>query len=293
VIENQLVTVIIPAYNRVDYVDQAICSVLDQTYSAIQLIVIDDGSSDGTIEKVQTYINHLELLSHPGHSNRGQSASINLGLERAQGKYIAILDSDDYWESEKIEKQVAYLECHPDIGLVYSNGYAVDSNGNILYSCHGDDHQETNDPGRVLLDCYFLLPQNALVRKSVYDKVGKFDESYRAAQDHDMLIRISEVTRFAYIPDYLWYYRRHSDSISSRSEMLRWKNGFRILDAARLRYPYDRSVIRKRRAVLNYRLGCCYYKDRKLVSSLTHMITAAVLDPLRAFRVVLGVERKG
>ncbi len=87
--EHPLVTVVIPAYNRADYIEQTIDSVLDQTYPRVQLIVIDDGSTDGTYEKIEAYGNRLELLTHPGHRNKGQSASINLGLRQARGKYIA------------------------------------------------------------------------------------------------------------------------------------------------------------------------------------------------------------
>jgi len=288
-----LVSVIIPAYNRVDYIDQAVQSVLGQTCKNVELLVVDDGSNDGTYEKLQNYDTRLHLLTHAGHANRGQSASINLGLDSAQGKYIAILDSDDYWTPNKLEVQVDYLERHPNIGLVYSNGYGVDASGNITYNFYSDDHRETNEPGRVLMDCYLLLPQNALVRKNVYDQAGRFDESYRAAQDHDMLIRIAELTRFAYLPDYLWYYRRHGDSISSKNQLLRWKNGFKILKAARHRYPYALSVIRKRRAVLNYRLGICYFAEHKMIRAMGHMLMALLQDPRRAIRVAIGIDKHG
>ena len=253
--DNQLVTVVIPAYNRVNYIEQTIGSVLDQTYPQIQLIVIDDGSTDGTYEKIQAYGDRLQLLTHPGHLNRGQSASINLGLRQASGKYIAILDSDDYWAPEKLDIQVDFLEKHPDIGLVYTNGYAVNAEGEILYAIYDNNHKEYNDTDAVLLDCYILLPQNSLVRKSVYDKAGFFEESYRSAQDHDMLIRIAEITKFAYLQDFLFFYRRHPGSISSTQQALRWETGFRILEKAGQRHPYKPTTLRKRKAVLHYRIG--------------------------------------
>ena len=120
--------------------------------------------------------------------NKGQSASINLGLQSARGEYVAILDSDDYWMLDKIEKQVRYFEENPEVGLVYGNCNYVDANGKVLYRLYGDDHVELSDPGRLLLDCYFLLPNNSLVRKDVIDKAGYFNETFRAAQDHDMAI---------------------------------------------------------------------------------------------------------
>jgi glycosyltransferase involved in cell wall biosynthesis len=288
--KHPLVTVVIPAYNRVDYIEQTIDSVLDQTYPEVQLIVIDDGSSDGTHEKIEAYGNRLELRTHPGHVNKGQSASINLGLRQARGKYIAILDSDDYWAPEKLDVQVHFLEKNPDIGLVYTNGYAVNAEGEVIYQIYGNNHKENNDADAVLLDCYILLPQNSLVRKSVYDNAGFFEESYRSAQDHDMLIRIAEITRFAYLQDFLFFYRRHSGSISSTQQALRWETGFRILENAGQRYPYKRATLRKRKAVLNYRIGRIRLQERRYLSGTVHLGRAFMLDPQRAFKVMLGLE---
>lgn len=286
-----LVTVIIPAYNRFDYIDQTIRCVLDQTWPAIQLIVVDDGSTDGTLDRISSYGDRLELLTHPGHANRGQSASINLGLGHARGCYIAVLDSDDYWELNNLEILVDYLERHPDTGLVYSNGYGVDSEGKIIYRCYAPDHVEHNDPNRILLNCYVTAPASWLVRKTVYDGVGGFEESYRSAQDHDMLIRIAEVTRFAYLPDYLWYYRRHGNSISSTQQATRWETGFRILENARHRYPYRAATLRKRKAVLNYRMGKVRLLGRHYISAAGFLLRALLLDPARAVKVLLGMDR--
>ena len=286
------VTVIIPAFNRVNYIDKTIQSVLDQTYSNIQLIVVDDGSADGTFEKIKLYKDKLLLLTHKNHINKGQSSAINLGLKHTNGKYIAILDSDDYWDPKKLKIQVSYLEANDGIGLIYSNGYAVDANDNILYSIYSDTHIEHNDPNKVLLDCYILLPQNSLVRKEVYDKLPNgFNENYRAAQDHDMLIRISEKTQFAYLNDYLFFYRVHEDSISKKSQRIRWNNGFKILACAKNRYPYKSSTIRKRYAVLNYRLGKCCISDKQILLAIKHFLLALLFDPFRSVKVVIGIDK--
>lgn len=285
-----LVSVIIPAFNRRDYIDETVQSVLKQTYPHVELIVVDDGSTDGTYEKLQEFQDRILLLSHSGRLNKGQSIAINLGLSRAKGEYVAILDSDDYWAEEKLFLQVDYLMRHENIGLVYGNGYCVDAKGNILYPFYDDLHYENNDPNRVLLDCYLLLPQNALVRKAVYEEVGFFEESFRAAQDHDMLIRIAEKTQFGYIPNYLFYYRRHGASISFNGQEQRWKNGFKILERAKNRYPYSSTTIRKRLAVLNFRMGQVFWRKKQYLKSLPYLLKAGLLDPLRAFLVIGGKE---
>lgn len=286
------VSVIIPAYNRVDYIDQAITSVLQQTYANIELIVIDDGSTDGTYEKIKDYGDKLTLLTHQQRCNRGQSAAINLGLLRASGEYIAILDSDDYWELDKLKTQVDFFEKNPSVGLIYSNGYAVDAVGKQLYPIYNSEHTEPNDPNAVLLDCYIALPVNSLVRKNIYDRVGDFNENYRAAQDHDMLIRIAEVAELAYLPSSLWYYRRHADTISSKHQGVRWNTGVKILQEAQKRYPYQSRTIRKRRAVLYFRLGMDHKAKKRVISSLWFLLKAFFLDPIRAVKVVFGYEKR-
>jgi glycosyltransferase involved in cell wall biosynthesis len=286
------VSVIIPAYNRVNYIDQTISSVLDQSYHNVELIVVDDGSTDGTYEKILSYGDKLTLLTHKNRANKGQSTAINLGLANATGKYIAILDSDDYWGLDKLEIQVSYLEEHPDVGLLYTNGYAVDASGEILYPIYTDSHVEHNEPDNILLDCYILLPQNSLVRKNIYDQLAGFNESYRAAQDHDMLIQIAEKTIFTYLPDKLFYYRVHDDSISKKGQRVRWTNGFKILECAKNRYPYRPSTIRKRKALLNYRLGICCIAEKRRMRAVGHMLTAFILDPVRAIKVATGLEKR-
>ena len=285
------VSVIIPCFNREKFLPEAIESVLNQTYSNIELLTIDDGSTDGTREILSRFQDRgVTLLEHPGRINKGQSASINLGLSLSKGEYIAILDSDDYWDTQKIEKQVRFLESNPDIGLVYGNGYGVDEKGNPLYRIYEDGHTEHSNPCRVLMDCYFLVPNNALIRKSVLDQTGGFDETMRAAQDHDMAIRIAEVTPLGYLNETLFYYRRHPDSISNTRADQRWKTGFIILDKARKRYPYPNKIIRKRRAVLHFRMGQCLMEKKHYLRAGIHYLAAGILDLPRAISVLTGSE---
>lgn len=285
------VSVLIPLYNRKKYIEETVNSVLSQDYSDIELIVIDDGSSDGGDKLVEKYAadNKLIFLRQPGNINRGQSASLNLGLSRATGEFIAILDSDDLYAPGKIKKQVDYLKNNPEIGLVYGNGKAIDEKGDALYEINYDDKHETSDPNDILLDCYFLLPQNSLVRASVYKEAGNFDESLRSGQDHDMLVRIYEVTEIAHQSIDSFRYRRHRDSISANNLENRWRCGLIILDKAISRYPYKRVTIRKRRAVVNFRLAQALINKRMLsVEAFGRLLYAGILDPRRALSTLFN-----
>ncbi len=284
------VSVVVPVFNRGQYIREAIDSVLAQTFRDLEIIAVDDGSTDGSRAVLDSFGEAIRVIEHPNRANRGQSASINLGLRAARGEFIAILDSDDVWLPEKLAIQLGYLDAHPETGLVYGNGWAIDETGRRRYPIYGPEHREDSDANRVLLDCYFFLPTNSLVRAGIMRKAGFFDESLRAAQDHDMAIRIAEITRLAYVNESIFYYRRHSDSISVKSADRRWRNGFLILNKAAARHPYPASVIRKRRAVLHFRLGQCEAKSRRFARALSHFMLAALLDPHRALAVLTGKQ---
>jgi glycosyltransferase involved in cell wall biosynthesis len=288
--EYPIVSVIIPCFNREEYIATTIDSVLSQTWPNIELIVVDDGCIDGSRAILESYGNRIIIYEHAGRTNKGQSAAINLGLGNCRGKYIAILDSDDLFAPEKIEKQVKYLEDNPEIGMVYANGKAIDENGKELFSLHSKGHQPPSGPESVLENCTFNLPSNSLVCRSVYDNAGLFDETLRSAQDHDMAIRICEVAKVGYIDEYLWFYRRHAGSISHTKIKERWRNGFRILDAACKRYPYPGRTRNRRRAVLNFRLGQCYMEEKSFIRAGIYFLKAGLLDPLRSLDVMRGRE---
>jgi len=289
--ELALVTVIIPVYNRERFLRATVDSVLAQTYPAVELIAVDDGSTDGSRGILEEYGDRLRLLAHPDGGNKGQSAAINLGLESARGEYVAILDSDDLFAPEKLARQVAYLEANPDVGVVFANGCVMDADGVPRYPIFPEGHVITDDPAELLLDCSINVPSNALIRKSVLDRVGGFDETMRSAQDHDMLVRLAEQTRFGYVDEVLWYYRRHGQSQSGQFARRRWETGFRILDKACRRYPYGRTVRRRRLAVLHFRLGQCAVEERRYGEAAWRFLLAGLLDPRRAAAVVLRRER--
>ena len=284
------VVVIIPSYNREKYIRATIDSALSQTYSNIDVAVVDDGSSDRSREILIGYGDRIRFFEHEARENRGQSASINLAMRETTGRYVAILDSDDVWTVDKIEKQVVFLEKHPEFGIVYGNGFAIDENGKILYKLIPPGHQEKSDPRRMLLECHFNIPSNALVRRSAYEQAGEFDETLRSSQDHDMAIRLLEITNAAFLDEPVWYYRLHPDTQSLKHAKRRWMNGFRILEKACRRYPYGWGVKRRRLAVLHFRIGQCFSSEGAYYRAAKNFLFAGVFDPARAARVLMGME---
>ena len=287
---SQKVSVIIPCYNREKYIRKTIDSVLSQTYPVLEIVAVDDGCTDATREILDSYESEIKVLEHPGRVNKGQSAAINLGIRSTSGEYISILDSDDVFKVQKIKKQVNFLEENPQFEVVYSNALTIDGEGNIHYPALPPDHKDDGNPCDILLKCPMGCPSAYLVKRSAYEKAGYFDESLRSAQDHDMVIRLAEVSKIAYLSEILWYKREHGDSISQLHAERRWRAGFDILEKACRRYPYGNKIKKMRLAVLHFRMGQCFYKKKEYHRSVTGFVMAAMLDPIRALKVVLRKE---
>lgn len=277
------VAVIMPCYNSGKYLAQTIESVLNQSYQDYQFIAGNDGSSDNTAEILGDYADRITVVNHPDFGNHGQAATYNLCLKHANAEYIAFIDNDDLWHPDKLQKQVEVLDSNPDVGLVYTNGNVIDGNNKPLYSFFGSSHQETNEVGAVLLDCYIRTPSTVMVRSSVLQAAGAFEEGI--IPDHDMWIRIKELANFYYINENIFSYRIHNEQLSHTSAEKMWRDGFGTLERAMNRYPYPSYIRRKRLAVINYRLGALSIKKRNL-SSIGYFLLACFYDPFRAFNKI-------
>lgn len=261
------VSVIIPCYNSSKFIRKTIESVVDQNFEFLEIIAVDDGSKDETRTILEGYLPTLKIkiLSHPNHANLGQGPSFNLAIRESKSNLIAFLDSDDLWYPCKVREQVKIFQRFPDVGLVYTNGYVIDDQDNILYKLFPDNHREENITGKILRKCYIRSPSLVMVRREMFTKTGLF-QSYRHAIDHDMWVRMSEITKFYYIPEFLSAYRKHKSQRSFRRAM--WECGFDVLRDACNRYSYGGHLKRKRLAVLHYRLAQYDWRHRDFSRAL-------------------------
>ena len=279
------VAVIIPCFNSSKFIEKTIESALTQDYKDLEIVAIDDGSTDETRKILESYLPKVRILSHPNNSNLGQAASLNLGIRESKSDLIAFLDSDDIWYPKKIEEQVKIFQRYSYVGLVYTNGYVIDENDKILYKLLPDDFQEENIPGKILLKCYIRTPSTVMVKREELKKIGLFKPYLRNGQDHDMWIRMSEVTKFYYIPNILAAYRKHPGQISSRRRL--WEEEFTILREACKRYRYGLNLRRKRLAVLYYRLGEYDWTHDNYFKALLNFSQASMFDALRGFGFII------
>ena len=207
------VTVVIPAYNAEAYLRQAIDSVLAQTHSDLELLVVDDGSTDGSRELAESVDDRrVSVVSGP---NRGPGFARNIGLRNAAGSFVAFLDADDYWLPEKLEKQLSVMRTHPTylgIGALMRyeslDGKPLGIAGQVI----GADDLQDISTARLMP---FTL-SSALFSKSAIDALEGFDESLEVASDLDLITRLAAIGEIACVPEVLGAYRVHDGSISAR-----------------------------------------------------------------------------
>lgn len=198
------VSVIIPAYNKAEFTIRAVNSVLSQTYGNIEIIVVDDGSTDDTPEKLSHYKNRIV---YHRKRNGGACSARNTGIKMAAGEYIALLDCDDLYYPEKIQKSVACLEADPRIGFVYTGADFIDENDRVVSEYKNFGFLESGQITSRLLEKNIICNSTILMKKECFDRVGFFDEKIFIPADWDMWIRLSERYKAGFINENLTGYR--------------------------------------------------------------------------------------
>lgn len=207
-----VISVVIPVYNGAKTIKETIESVLDQTYENFELIVINDGSQDDTLAIIANIQDQrIKVFSYP---NAGLSASRNRGFGRSCGEFIAFLDADDLWTTDKLESQLKALQQNLQAAVAYSWTDHIDECGQILgpdshVSCSGNIYE------RLLLGNILSCGSNNLIRTQALNKVGDFDELLKAAEDWDMWLRLAAQYEFVGVPRPQVLYRISSSSMST------------------------------------------------------------------------------
>lgn len=206
------ISVVIPVYNGEETIKETIESVLSQTFSDFELIVIDDGSQDSTLEKLSTIQDsRFKIFSYP---NGGVSTSRNRGISQASSDYISFIDADDLWTPDKLEAQYKALQENPQAAVAYSWTDHIDESGEFFRQ--GPHFNLTGDIyAKLLLVDFVGSGSNPLIRKQALIEVGGFDESLTPAADWDMWLRLAACYEFVVVPAVQILYRVSSSSMST------------------------------------------------------------------------------
>ncbi len=216
------VSIVTPSFNQVRFLEATIRSVLDQDYPNIEYIVIDGGSSDGSVEIIERYSDRLAYWESA--PDRGQTDAINKGFERASGDYFAWLNSDDTYRLGAVRSAVEYLQSHPEIGMVYGDAYYIDGAGQVVghYPAGETDY-------RRLRRGITTIPQQAMFfRANLWKMVGPLDPSFFYAMDYDLWVRLAAVSPIALHREKWANFRLHGDSKSLTAAYRCWPEMVRV-----------------------------------------------------------------
>jgi glycosyltransferase involved in cell wall biosynthesis len=219
------VTIIIPAFNHERYIEQALLSAIDQDYTELEIIVIDDGSTDNTpsvIERVIAQSSKGRDIFFDRQSNKGLSRTLNIGLKMATGEFVQFLASDDAYLPAKTKKCAGLLETLPkSVAAIYCDGYIIDENNKKLMRFSEEFLRPfSSNTRKELLVANWIPAMGTIYRKDALLTVGGFDESLET-EDYDLLLRLAESFNVISIKDPLFLYRRHSTNHSKNLVRMR------------------------------------------------------------------------
>ncbi|HJR05816.1 MAG TPA: glycosyltransferase [Pyrinomonadaceae bacterium] len=283
------VSISIPSYNHAGFLAAAIESVLTQTYQNIELIIVDDGSTDGSLQIAEDYAarhpSRIKVFTHPNHQNRGISATVNLGWEKSTGEYWSGLPSDDMLYPNKVEEQVAFMETHPEIGWVYCYAHFVNGDGRRRpeWGLFGTDITRAPSPLERLIEGNVIPGMTALMRRSFVERIAPHDETL-IYSDWDFWVRLVAHAPVAFLPRALVKYRVHSYNTSVgnlQQEELDLDRSVEVL--RKLRRQADDIggglALPRVQALLDLQLAFIIYLMQDTAQAAEHLAAAFATDP--------------
>ncbi len=217
-----LVSIITPSYNQARYLEETICSVLGQSYPYIAYMIVDGGSTDGSLEVIQRYAGRL--AGWVSERDQGQTDALNKGFSRATGDILAWLNSDDTYLPGAVAEAVAFLQSHPEAGMVYGDANLVNESGQVI-----SKFPAAQTDYRRLRRGYVHIPQQAaFFRAALWRQVGPLDPSFYFAMDYDLWVRLSRLAPLCYHPRLWANFRLHQGGKSVISDERCWPEMLRV-----------------------------------------------------------------
>lgn len=243
------ISVIIPAYNASKTILETIQSIQAQTFEDFELIVINDGSTDGTLDLL-TKIDEprLRICSY---DNGGLPVARNRGIVQSSGQFISFIDADDLWKPDKLKLQLEALQKHPEAGVAYSWTAFIDEKSEFLYAWEPLLFEGNVYP-QLLVRNFISSGSNILVRREFIESAGEFDPSLKSVEDWDYYLRLAALCPFVLVPQYQILYRRSSQSMTSKVEVME-KANLIVIERAFKMAPAELQFLKKRSLANAYR----------------------------------------
>ncbi len=293
-----LVSVIIPTYNRANTVCRSIDSVINQTYEFIEIILVDDGSTDNTTEKLLAYGERIKIIFQ---LNKGPSSARNNGANHANGEIIAFLDSDDTWMAEKIERQVKLMMRHGNyVPCCVCNARTI-TNGVLTLTSFEKSNLRSKleegywlNPAELLATRFLLFNQVATIRRDVFKKIGGFKEQLRILEDYDLAFRLSLIGPWAYLSEVLVTKYDEADGlgVSSMNDPLKQSVAWKKVLEGLLLESFDNHINIKNMISENLKEVSIELKAIRMVGSNGTIIPFIGKIALYLLRIKLAIRRR-
>ncbi len=300
-----LVTVIIPTFNRRAWIGECLDSVLGQTYRNTEIIVVDDCSTDGTVEWLRSEEKYSSVIVHEQEKNGGASVARNTAIAMAKGELIVFIDSDDMLKPEHIETAVEHFEQHAELGLFCCDSTMIDAGGSIILD--GKTwHQTLSDAKNVEVKTGFRSLADVFaysncfpgftLRREVFAELGGFDQPIFPADDYDLALRVA-ASRFKvyYLHKPLCLRREHDGQCSGIENSV--KTQVKLLEAlkkaaANPEIRKDKRLVKKRLADAEFELGVSQIKEGQRAGGLGMLARGIAKDPAQISRIARMLGRK-
>lgn len=271
------ISIIVPTYNRAEFIVEAVESVFAQTVTDWELIIVDDGSTDNTVELLEPFLAD-QRVTYQKQENQGQAVARQQALKIATGDYIAFLDSDNRWLPQRLELGLTALSNHSNAAVSYGDIITIDDNG-IETSRHNMRRYSGAIAPQLLRD-NFVSMNTSLVRKSAIDKIGGMRAEVRRGDDYDLWLRLSAENEFIYIPEFMADYRVMDDQISSNKDG-RFVSNREIVSNFHKHYPHAVSALQRRRAWSSFFVRKASYEasTKRHVQALSDLVRAVIQHP--------------
>lgn len=284
-----LVSVIIPAYNSAHYLTGAVDSILAQTFTDFEILVIDDGSTDDTGQVMARYGAPVRYIRQP---NSGVAAARNRGIAESQGRYVAFLDADDTWMPQKLERQVRALEAGGGSGVCYSAFTVVNSDLKFLFNRHSQ-RQATALEDLLLRGNVVGSICTVLCERSLLENAGGFDPAFSQCADWDLWVRLAVQTEFLYVDEPLVTYRQHDASMSRNAPLLEY-DSLQVLHKGFAMPALSESLRAQRSAALarNYMVLAGTYFHARYYLDFIRCVARAVMMDVHQIRYLTAFPRR-
>jgi glycosyltransferase involved in cell wall biosynthesis len=274
------VSIVIPAYNAAAYLNQTLDSVLRQTFDDWEVILVDDGSTDATPELIALrqadFGDRLKCLRQ---TNRGLPAARNAALRNSAAEFIALLDADDIWLENRLQRSVEALDHYPAAGLVHGPVYRIDAQGKVFENPWRPPLKYLS--GNIARQIYtrraHILCPTVTFRRKCLERAGMFDETLRATEDRDLWFRIAKHYPIVYLDEVLAHYRITHTAMSRDQHRMRTAQ---LQFLAKYRRPCGRMAECEARALMSRERADALFKDARLLEALSCYVAALVRYPL-------------